>query len=79
MDQLYSTCFVAKSIGLLARFQNVACTAVSLVCHGSIRAKGDSLLSFSSKLNLKFNIICLTETRLTDLEQPDSVFQNYKA
>ena len=44
----------------------------------SIRANGDCLLSFLSTLNLKFDIICLTETRLTDLEQADSVFQNYK-
>ena len=28
----YSTFFIAKCIGLLAKFQNVACSAVSLVC-----------------------------------------------
>ena len=43
----------------------------------SVRANGDSLLSFLSTLNHKFDIICLTETRLGDLEQADAVFQNY--
>ena len=42
----------------------------------SIKANGDSLLSFLSTLNHKFDIICLTETRLGDLEQADAVFQN---
>ena len=32
----YSKCFGAKCTGLLAKFQNVACTAVSQVCHGQI-------------------------------------------
>ena len=47
--------------------------------NNSIRTNGDSLLSFFSTLSLKFDIICLTETWLTELEQADSVFQSYKS
>ena len=43
----------------------------------SIKANGDSLLSFVSTLNYKFDIVCVTETRLHDLEQANAVFQNY--
>ena len=43
----------------------------------SIRANGDSLLSFLSTLNHKFDNIRLTEARLVDLQQTDAVFQNY--
>ena len=42
----------------------------------SVRANGDSLLSFLSTLNHKFYIICSTEIRVGDLEQADAVFEN---
>ena len=43
----------------------------------SVRANADSLLRFLSTLNHKIDIICLTETRLGDLEQANAVFQKY--
>ena len=43
----------------------------------SISANGYALLSFLSTLKIEFDIICLTETQLVDLEQADSVSENY--
>ena len=72
-NQQYNT---DKFIELVSKLKERDFSVIHL-CINSNRANGECLLSFVSTLNLTFDIICITETWFTDLEQADSVFQNY--